>query len=176
MTIIVRQLYLWCQTFKGKSMTKKQTPKAHLTLEQKSQIETPQAVEPANLNAPTRQTNSKKSQTTVKWSLVTQIETKSMVSKAAKKAGKGLFEWSEEKLREAAVAELTSKPEPPARAEDLVKDIVEQFAEKFQASQEAATKAQNDLLEKQGEQIAELKKAIQDQPRSLKEIIFGKKS
>lgn len=123
------------------------------------------------------QRKTKKNQTdNVKWSIFTEIETKIIAGKAAKKAGLKLNEWLDRAIRQQGTEELTKKSEPPARTEDLVKDIVAQFADKFAASQEAATKAQSALIEKQGQQIAELTKAVSEQPRGIKELLFGKKS
>lgn len=125
----------------------------------------------------TSQIKKKENQTDkVKWSIFTDIETKTISHKAAKKAGLKLNEWIDRALREKGTEELTKKAEPPAKTEDLVKDIVSQFAEKFEASQEATRQAQTAMIEQQGRQIADLTKAISEQPKNWKEMLFGKKS
>lgn len=130
---------------------------------------------------PEKQTETKKgqkkaakSQTTQKWSIVTEIETKSLAAKAAKKANKKLFEWIDHAIRETATSELKAKPQPPAKPEDLVTDIVAKVAQQMQKGQEEATKAQTDLIEQQSARIDQLTQVIQNQPRNLKEWIFGK--
>ena len=122
------------------------------------------------------QTKTRKNQTdNVKWSIFTEAETKVSTGKAAKKAGLKLNEWIDSRLRQAAIAELTKKAEPPAKTEDLVTDIVQQFADRMKADQAATVQAQNDLIQQQGQQIAALAEAVQkNQPKSIKEMIFGK--
>jgi hypothetical protein len=126
------------------------------------------------------QTKAKKNQTdNVKWSIFTEAETKVSAGKAAKKAGLKLNEWIDRTLRQTAIDELTKKIQPPAKPEDLVADIVKQFADQMEAKQAATVEQQNALIEKQGEQIAALTDAIKNQPApppppSLKELIFGR--
>ncbi|KAA9340346.1 hypothetical protein [Larkinella humicola] len=129
-----------------------------------------------------------KSQTTVKWSIVTEIETKSLTAKAAKKAKKGLFEWVEYNLRDAATIELTNKPKPPARPEDLATDLLEKFAKRVGDDQAQTIKTQNELiqqqavqmeaqsrqLQEQANQLRQLTEAIKAQPGNLWEMVFGK--
>ena len=121
------------------------------------------------------QTKSKKNQTdNVKWSIFTEAETKVSAAKAAKKAGLKLNEWIDTRLRKTAIEELTAKSEPPAKPEDLVADIVQQFADRMKVDQAATLQAQNDLIQQQGAQIAQLADAVANRPASLKEMLFGK--
>lgn len=126
------------------------------------------------------QIKTKKNQTdNIKWSIFTEAETKVSAGKAAKKAGLKLNEWIDQALRQAAIDELTKKAQPPAKPEDLVADIVKQFADQMQASQAATVEQQNEVIRQQGEQIAELAELIKSQPApppppSLKELIFGR--
>lgn len=72
------------------------------------------------------------------------------------------------------MSELTAKAQPPAKTEDLVKSIVEQFADRMKADQAAAAQAQNDLIERQGAQIEQLVAAVASRPATIKEMLFGK--
>lgn len=145
-------------------MTAKKKPVNDLTIEPESQID-----ENSSL------TKDKKNQTdNVKWSIFTEAETKVSVGKASKKAGLGLNQWVDTRLRKAAIDELTAKSQPPAKTEDLVTDIVQQFADRMKADQEATVKAQNDLIQQQGAQLTALTEAIAKQPTSFKEMLFGK--
>jgi hypothetical protein len=122
-----------------------------------------------------RQTKSTKNQTdNVKWSIFTEIETKTAAGMAAKKAGKKLNEWIDYALREAATAELTTKPEPPAKVEDLVEDLLTRYTERLRTEQADTIKTQNAAIQQQQEQLKQLTEAINQQPKSLKELVFGK--
>lgn len=129
---------------------------------------------------PASQTKSRKNQTdNVKWSIFTEAETRNSANKAAKKAGLKLNEWIDRTLRQTATDELTKKAQPPAKPEDLVADIVKQFADQMEAKQAVTVEQQNALIREQGEQIAALTDAIKSQPAppappSLKELIFGR--
>lgn len=124
---------------------------------------------------PVSQIKDRKNQTdNVKWSIFTEAETKISVVKAAKKAGLKLNEWIDNRLRQAAIDELTKKSQPPAKPEDLVADIVQQFADRMKADQAATAKAQNDLIERQGAQIEQLAAAVANRPATIKEMLFGK--
>lgn len=131
----------------------------------------------------TGQTKAKKNQTdNVKWSIFTEAETKNSAVKAAKKAGLKLNEWIDQTLRRVAIEELTHKPQPPAKPEDMVKEILDQYTDRMKADQAATVEAQNVILQQQGDQIAALAKAVEiqtqaaaNQPATLKEYLFGKK-
>lgn len=155
----------------SKKVQKKETPTPA------NDLENGLTIEPENQTTENSgQTKPAKSQTKVKWTVETENETRSLVAKAAKKAGEKLFVWVDAKLREAATAEITNKPQPPARPEDMVADIVQQVAAKFQSQQEANLKAQTALIEKQGQQIAALTETLSKQPKTAREWIFGKKT
>lgn len=110
----------------------------------------------------------------VKWTVFVQPETRASVNKAAEKAGLTVTDWIDSRLREAATTELTKKAQPPAKPEDMVTDIVQKVAERMKAEQETTSQAQTDLIRQQGEQLAALTAAIENQPRSIKEMLFGK--
>lgn len=121
------------------------------------------------------QHNKIKQEELVKWTVFVQQETKTAVGLAIEKAGITVTDWIDSRLREAATAELTKKTQPPAKPEDMVKAIVEQFADRMKADQEAAQKAQDERMQQQEQQIAALAETVKNsQPKSLKEMIFGK--
>lgn len=110
----------------------------------------------------------------VKWSVFVQEETKTAVGKAVDKAGITVTEWVDSRLRQAATDELSKKSKPPAKVEDVA-DLLKAFTDGMRADQAATLQAQNDLIQQQGQQIAALAEAVQsNQPKSLKEMIFGK--
>lgn len=110
----------------------------------------------------------------VKWTVFVQQETKTAVGLAVEKASITVTDWIDSRLREAATAELTKKVQPPIKTEDLVTDIVQQFADRMKADQAATAKAQNDLIERQGAQIEQLAAAVANRPATIKEMLFGK--
>lgn len=111
----------------------------------------------------------------VKWTVFVRPEVKIAVQKAAKKTGITDTAWLDSALWEAATADLSKKPQPPAKVEDMA-DILKQFTDRMEADQEATRKAQNNLIQQQGQQIEALAEAVQNnQPKSLKEMIFGKR-
>jgi hypothetical protein len=123
------------------------------------------------------QHNKIKQEEMVKWTVFVQQETKAFVGKAVEKAGSTVTDWVDSRLRKAASDEISAKKphtQPPAKVEDVA-DLIKGFAERMQANQEAAAKAQADMIQQQGQQIAALAEAVQNsQPKSLKERIFGK--
>lgn len=164
-------------------MPAKQQPANDQIIDAENQtvLEAGQIIDPESQSeANSGQIKPKKNQTdNVKWSIFTEAETKVSAGKAAKKAGLKLNEWIDSRLRQAAISELTAKAQPPAKPEDLVADIVKQFADQMKAEQAATVEQQNALIEKQGEQIVALTEAIKNQPApppppSLKELIFGR--
>lgn len=113
----------------------------------------------------------------VKWTVFVRPEVKIAVQKAAKKGGITDTAWLDNALWEGATADLSKKVQPPAKVEDVA-DLIKGFAEQMQANQEAARKAQDDLIQQQGQTIEELKKtveAVANKPQpSIVQMIFGK--
>lgn len=124
-----------------------------------------------NKNSPTAKQgaglNKIKQEDLVKWTVFVQEETKSAVSMAAAKAGTTITDWLDSRLRQVASDELTKKPKPPAKVEDVA-DLMTQL-EKRLSDQQA------EVLKAQGDQMQEIAAAIKNQPTNLKEWIFGKK-
>lgn len=143
---------------------------------EKPEIDSSQILNEENLTTPVSgKTKFKNNQTDkIKWSIFTEAETKIATQKASKKAGLKLNEWIDHTLREAAMGQLTRKIDPPAKTEDVMMDIVGKFAERMKADQVETLKAQNELIQQQGQQIEYLTKAIGNQPTSLKEWLLGK--
>jgi hypothetical protein len=102
----------------------------------------------------------------VKWTVFVQQETKSAVGMAAGKAGLTVTDWLDSRLRQIATDELTKKPQPPAKVEDVA-DLMGQFEKRLTDQQAEAAKMHSD-------QIAKLAAAIENRPASLKEMLFGK--
>ena len=88
-------------------------------------------------------------------------ETRLVIEKAATRSGKTLGQFFNAELREAATNVLKKGNQPPARPEDLVSDLVEKLKTELQASQ--ATELQS------------IREAIERQPASLREWLFGKR-
>jgi hypothetical protein len=90
-----------------------------------------------------------------------ETDTRLTIEKAAERSGKTLGQFFNTELREAAANVLKKGHQPPARAEDLVGDLVEKLKTELQASQ--ATELQS------------IREAIERQPASLREWLFGKR-
>lgn len=175
MTQKIRVLYLSDLTFRGKTMTENQQAADDQTNQPKKQTGL-KITKAANQDDPASgQTKNRKNQTdNVKWSIFTEAETRNSAIKAAKKAGLKLNEWIDRTLRQTATDELTKKAQPPAKPEDLVADIVQQFADRMKADQAASAQAQTELIQQQGDQLAKLAAAVESRPATLKELLFGK--
>lgn len=102
----------------------------------------------------------------VKWTVFVQPETRISVNKAATKARLTVTDWIDSRLRDAATTELTNKPKPPAKPEDVA-DLMNQLETRLATQQAEALKAQ-------GEQMQQLAETIKSQPANLKEWLFGK--
>lgn len=90
-----------------------------------------------------------------------ETDTRLTIEKAAERSGKTLGQFFNTELREAAANVLKKDHQPPARPEDLVGDLVEKLKTELQASQ--ATELQS------------IREAIERQPASLREWLFGKR-
>lgn len=114
----------------------------------------------------------------VKWTVFVSEETKSFCGKAIEKSGLTIMEWVDSRLQQAARDEVGTKSKPPAKVEDVT-DFLKQFTEKMEATQSATTEATNAIIQQQGQQIAELTKAVQtavNRPQpTIREMIFGRK-
>lgn len=81
-----------------------------------------------------------------------EMDTRTVLKKAAKKQGKTLGEFLNQEIREYASGLLKSQPKPPMKIEEVAYDV--------------------ENLKKQMESIAQ---KLEQQPRSFGEMLFGKK-
>jgi uncharacterized protein (DUF1778 family) len=88
-------------------------------------------------------------------------ETRLVIEKAATRSGKTLGQFFNVELREAATNVLKKGNQPPARPEDLVGDLVE--------------KLKAELKDSQATELQSIREAIERQPASLREWLFGKR-
>lgn len=88
-------------------------------------------------------------------------ETRRVIEKAAKRRGKTLGQFFNDELREAATNVIKKGNQLPARAEDLVTDLVE--------------KLKVELTHNQATELQSIREAIEKRPTSLREWLFGKK-
>ena len=85
-------------------------------------------------------------------------DTRTALKKAARKSNKTLGEYFNTVLREVAQSDIKSKPQPPAKLDDMEKAI--------------------ELLKGDRDRISNLEhqlQALNDRPATLREFIFGKK-
>ena len=81
-----------------------------------------------------------------------EMETRTVLKKAAKRQGKTLGKFFNHELREYASGLLKSQPKPPVKIEEVVSDV--------------------ETLKKQIEAISQ---KLEQQPQSFTEMLFGKK-
>ena len=88
-------------------------------------------------------------------------ETRLVIEKAAARTSKTLGQFFNDELREAATNVLKKGNQPPARAEDLLTDLVEKLRVELRHSQTA--------------ELQSIREAIEKRPVSFGEWLFGKK-
>jgi uncharacterized protein (DUF1778 family) len=88
-------------------------------------------------------------------------ETRRVIEKAAERTGKTLGQFFNDELREAATNVIKKGNQPPAKAEDLVTDLVE--------------KLKVELKDSQATELQSIREAIERRPASFREWLFGKK-
>ena len=121
------------------------------------QTETRISPTPTKGGRPTRQ-----SPEPAKWTVRgIEPETRRVIEKAAERTGKTLGQFFNDELREAATNVIKKGNQPPARAEDLVTDLVE--------------KLKIELKDSQANELQSIREAIEKRPASLREWLFGKK-
>jgi uncharacterized protein (DUF1778 family) len=121
------------------------------------QTETQISPTPAKGGRPTRQTPEP-----AKWTVRgIEPETRRVIEKAAERTGKTLGQFFNDELREAATNVIKKGNQPPARAEDIVTDLVE--------------KLKIELKDSQATELQSIREAIQQRPASFREWLFGKK-
>lgn len=97
-----------------------------------------------------------------KWTIRgVEPETRRVIEKAAERTGKTLGQFFNDELREASTNVLKKGNQPPARAEDLMIDLVE--------------KLKLELKDSQTVELQSIREAIEKRPASLREWLFGKK-
>jgi uncharacterized protein (DUF1778 family) len=125
--------------------------------QKEGQTETQISPTSAKGGRPTRQTPEP-----AKWTVRgIEPETRRVIEKAAERTGKTLGQFFNDELREAATNVIKRGNQPPARAEDLVTDLVE--------------KLKMELKDSQATELQSIREAIEKRPASFREWLFGKK-
>ena len=83
----------------------------------------------------------------IKWSIFTEIETRTACNLASEKEGYKLNEWIDKVLREKAQEVLTFKPLPPMKTEDMVLDLFNKFKTEMKAEQDEKFRALQEALQ-----------------------------
>lgn len=83
----------------------------------------------------------------IKWSIFTEIETRTACNLASEKEGYKLNEWIDKVLREKAQDVLTFKPLPPMKTEDMVLDLFNKFKTEMKAEQDEKFRALQEALQ-----------------------------
>ena len=125
--------------------------------QEQGQTETQISQTSAKGGRPTRQTPEP-----AKWTVRgIEPETRRVIEKAAERTGKTLGQFFNDELREAATNVIKKGNQPPARAEDLVTDLVE--------------KLKIELKDSQATELQSIREAIEKRPASFREWLFGKR-
>ena len=128
----------------------------NLDSQEEGQTETQISPTPSKGGRPTRQTLEP-----AKWTVRgVEPETRRVIEKATERTGKTLGQFFNDELREAATNVIKKGNQPPARAEDLVSDLVE--------------KLKIELKDSQATELQSIREAIERRPASLREWLFGK--